>query len=116
MVWYDDPVDPVWHERVLLWPSRPAGPGETSSNRWLILTLDKDVYWEEMNCSAGNDVSRVSQLKKNGGRPFLEEPIYSFDEPLEEQVLLGHIKEAFDTALAEAVAGRQTLQRFRQVF
>ena len=65
-----------------------------------------------MNCAAGNDVSRVSQLKRNGDRPYFEDPIYSFDEPLEERVVLAHIKEAFDTALAEAVAKRKTLQRF----
>ena len=65
----------MWHERVLLWPSRPMGAGETSSTRWLILTPDEDMCWDEMSCVAGNDVSRVSQLKKNSGRPFLEEPI-----------------------------------------
>ena len=104
----------MWHERVLLWPSRIIGAGEAPSTRWLILTPDGDLYWEEMDCGAGKDVSKVSQLKKNGDSPYFDDPIYSFDEPLEESALLGHIKEAFDTAYAEAVSKNQILQRFEK--
>ena len=114
LVWYDDPDDPVWHERVLLWPSREIGAGESLSTRWLILTPDDDLYWEEMNCGAGHDVTEVSQLGKKGERPYLDDPIYSFAEPLTESVLLGHVKAAFDIALAEAVVKKQTLQRFEK--
>ena len=114
LVWYDDPDDPVWHERVLLWPSRIIGAGEAPSTRWLILTPDGDLYWEEMDCGRGKDVSKVSQLKKNGARPYLDHPIYSFDEPLDEDALLGHIKTAFDTARTEAAAKKTTLQRFEK--
>ena len=114
LVWYDDPDDPVWHERVLLWPSREVGAGEALNTRWLILTPDDDVYWEEMNCGAGHDVTKVSQLGKRGERPYLDDPIYSFAEPLTESVLLGHVKAGFDIALAEAIAKKQTLQRFEK--
>ena len=114
LVWYDDPDDPVWHERVLLWPSRIIGAGEAPSTRWLILTPDGDLYWEEMDCGRGKDVSKVSQLKKNGARPYLDHPIYSFDEPLDADALLGHIKTAFDTARTEAAAKKTSLQRFEK--
>ena len=114
LVWYDDPDDQVRHERVLLWPSREIGAGDSLATPWLILTPDDDMYWEEMNCGAGHDVDKVSQLGRKGERPYLHDPIYSFDEPLEGSVLLGHIKAAFDTAYVEAVTKKQTLQRFEK--
>lgn len=97
LVWYDDPDDPVWHERVLLWPSREVGAGD--STRWLILTPGDDLYWEEMNCGAGHDVTKVSQLGKKGERPYLDDPIYSFAEPLDEGALLGHVRQPLTSLL-----------------
>ena len=112
MVWYDDPDDPVWHERLLLWPSRPVGAADSGLTRWTILTPDGDVYWKEMNCDAGKDVTKVSQLQPNGSRPFLEDPIWAFVEPLSSADIEKSMKEGFALALAEAERLRLSLPRF----
>lgn len=50
--------DPVWHERVLLWP--------LSLKRWVICTPDGDVYDELLS---GGDVQSWRKLGSRGALP-----------------------------------------------
>ena len=87
----------MWHERCLLHPC-----GELGTRHWVVATPDyKSGYGrhvEELTISP--DITRIKALGANGKRPYLDEEIYAFAEPLDDDELLKEIGEARKEARA----------------
>ena len=87
----------MWHERCLLHPC-----GELGTRHWVVATPDYKSgygrYVEEL--TIGPDITRIKALGANGKRPYLDEEIYAFAEPLDDDELLKEIGEARKEARA----------------
>ena len=106
LVWYSD--DDVWHERLLLWPSRDI-TGRRTRDRWVICTPDRDVYEEDLD--QHHDVVYVVRLADDGSRPYLAEDIYAFHTPYSDVDLVELFREGRSVSLAEAADSGATVAR-----
>jgi len=88
LVYYSN--DDCWHERMAVYPACLKG-----GRRWYVATPDHEGpggrYLEALE--VGVDITGIKGCSLKGARPFLEQDIYSFSAPVDDDRLLALIKE-----------------------